>query len=148
MRNIIKGEKVTCIDIQDPNNADGQIDIQRLFVDEGIDLGSATPFGAQLPGSQEATIEQYRTQSDRLATRQHVAKKINSFALNIQSRGVVTALEETKRRQGSSRDVVLIHDPTGTHSHEGTVHGVLGNMSPPVLSMENLWKMNISIEEL
>lgn len=136
------------IDIIDANNADGQIDLNRLFVDEGINLGPSSPFGSQLPGYQESTIERYRTQSDRLVTRQHVSKKTNSYSLNIQSRETVRLLQEVSRRQGSSRDVVLVHDPSGTHTQEGLVHGVLGNMSPPVLTKTGLYKMNISIEEL
>ena len=135
------------IDILDAFNLAGQVDLNRLFVDEGINLGSSSPFGSQLPGYQEATIERHRTQSDRLVTRQHVSKKTNSYSLNIQSRETVRKLQEVSRRQGSSRDVVLVHDPSGTHTQEGLVHGVLGPVSPPVLTMENLWKTNISIEE-
>ncbi len=136
------------IDIIDANNADGQIDLNRLFVDEGINLGPSSPFGSQLPGYQEATIERHRTQSDRLVTRQHVSKKTNGYSLNVQSRETVRLLQEVSRRQGSSRDVVLVHDPSGTHTQEGLVHGILGPMAPPVLVSENLWKTAIAIEEL
>ncbi len=136
------------IDVVDAGNTDGYFEAGRLIIDAAWqpDIGLSPNWGVQWidPGPREQSIggQIYPTQRTR--------RRLIELILDFNDRDVMlNNAFELQRKRGSSRDIFVLGDPTGTtHLHRDAVYGLFTGLQPLVNSAFNIFSQIITVEEM
>lgn len=136
------------VDVFDNANGDGFFEAGRLIIDKAWQptVGLSPNWGFRWidPGPRERSI------SGNLYPTQRVRHRIFEFPLDFNDKdAMLSNAAELQRKRGSSQDVFILVDPTGTtHLHRESVYGLFTDLQPLVNTAFDIFSQVIIIEEM
>lgn len=138
------------IDFSDAGNADGYIDIGRLYIDNAWQLpdGQNISYGWQVEFIDPSTHA--RSKGARLYTEAQTAWRALKCSMDfLDEDEMYDNLYELQRRRGRSKDALVIRDPAATtHLIRQMIYGKFTQLSPIINDRRNIFRSRVHIEEM